>query len=151
LRKAAECKGGSASLSEIAANIAPLLVARKRLHDQMKAYKDGTLTATDKSTPWERCPWKHDAAADAGETHRFHLLAQCTDVADLAIERLPANKKADHRLLRLTKPRVKDAEFVNGAWQFTDQSRPGSARAAPSGPCSPSMNGRIRRSLTPTY
>merc|ERR1712118_387973 len=129
LRQAAECEGCSASfvspaparkfvspacLSEIAANLSPLLVARKRLQDQMKAYQDGTVTASDKRTSWERCPWKRSAAADAGETHRFHLLAQGTDVADLAIDRFPGNKGADHRIKRLTKPPVKDAVFVNG-------------------------------------
>lgn len=155
LRMAAECKGGSESLAEIAANLAPLLVARKRLHDAMKGYTDGSVTARDKSTPWERCPWKHEAASDAGESHRFHLLAQGTDVADLALERLPNNKNADRRIQQLTSP-VKSTAYVNGSWQFGEQLRPGSAglvapgrsssgkRPNSSGPCRPSMNGRIR-------
>lgn len=161
LRKAAKFNQSSTNLGEIAANLAPLLVARKRLQGQMEAYSDGTQAAKDKSTPWERSPWTHDASSDAGEMHRFHLLAKGTDVADLAIERLAANKKADQRILRLTTPPMKGAEFVNGAWRFSDQSRPGSAgavssghnpsgqRSKSSGPCRPSVDGRIRRTLTP--
>lgn len=153
LRKAAVCS--DASLTEIASNLVPLLVARKRLQDVMKAYSDGALTATDKSTPWERCPWKSEAASDAGETPRFHLLAHGTDVADLAIERLPESKQADQRIQQLTSP-VRATVYMNGTWQFGDQRRPGSAGAASpgrlssqqrpksSGPCPPSLNGRTR-------
>lgn len=145
LKKAAECKDSDSSLSEIAANLAPLLVARTRLHDAMKAHSNGTFTAKDKSTPWERTPWKSEAVKGEEETHHYHLLAQGTDVADLAIERLPENKKADKRIMRLTKPVVKDG-YANGAWRWGNHSRPSSAGAAHSArrPCPPSLNGRIR-------
>lgn len=175
LRRAAKFDGSDATLSEIAANLAPLLIARKRLQVQMKAYSDDSAGShtqkvpRDRSTPWERSPWKQDAASDVGETHRFHLLAQGTDVADLAIERLATNKKADKRILKLTTPPVNGAEFVNGAWRFGDQARPGGAgavssghklagqRPKSSGPCHPTadrrmnltVDGLVRRALTP--
>lgn len=158
LKRAAECAGGDETLAEIAASLTPLLVARNRLTSVMKGYTDSTRTTAlpkDKSTPWERCPWKRESASESGETHQYHLLAQGTDVADLAIERFPHNKHADQRIMKLTKPVVRDA-FVNGTWRLGSGSRPSSAvqvhsgrrpflteRPASTPPCPPSMNGRI--------
>lgn len=121
LQAAAKEAGAPECIEEIAASLTPVLVARQRLRERMEGYQERRDPETidprepihlpqDKASPWERTPrlLPTSRGGPNSPAHRFHQLARGTEVADLAMERLPKNTKADLALLRLAEAEAAD-------------------------------------------